>query len=116
MAVCLPVIVVLVFAAIESCSAIFLAQALNVAGYEAARMAIGPNSNTSQAVQRAQQVLDGHGIVGTSVRCEPADVSAAKSGDQVSVVVTASYDANRISPLFFFAGRNVEVRTTMAKE
>jgi Flp pilus assembly protein TadG len=116
MAVCLPAIVVLVFAAIESCTAIFLTQALQSAGYEAVRVAINANGTTSQAQQRAQQILDAHSIVGSSVRCEPPDVSGAKAGDQVTVVVTAGYDGNRISPSFFFGGRTVEVRTTMAKE
>ena len=116
LAVCLPVIVVLVFAAIESCTMIFVAQALHAAGYESARVAINHNATTSQVVQRAQQILDGHGLAGTSVRCVPTDVSTAKSGDLVTIVVTASCDSNRLSPALFFGGRDIEIRTTMAKE
>jgi Flp pilus assembly protein TadG len=116
LAVCLPVIVVLVFAAIESCSMIYITQALHAATYEGVRVAVQPTATNSQVLARTQAILDGHGISGATITLQPADVSAADNGDLVRVVVTASCDANRISPPFFFGGRNIEVRTTMAKE
>jgi len=82
---------------------IFVTQSLHAAGYEGARVAI-------------QQILDDHGIAGTTVRLEPSNVATVNSGDLVTVVVTASCDANRISPVFFFGARTIEIRTTMAKE
>jgi hypothetical protein len=51
-----------------------------------------------------------------SVQCVPTDVSTAKSGDLVTIVVTASCDSNRLSPALFFGGRDIAIRTTMAKE
>ena len=116
LAVCLPVIVVLVFAAIESCSMIFITQALHAASYEGVRVAVNPTATNSQVLARTQQILDGHGIAGASITLVPSDVSTAASGGLVRVRITASCDANRISPPFFFGGRNIEVQTTMAKE
>jgi Flp pilus assembly protein TadG len=116
LAVCLPAIVLIVFASIESCSMIFVTQALHSATYEGARVAIQRDSDNSQVQQRVQQILDGHGIAGAAVTYSPADVATANSGELVSVIVTVSCDANRLSPTFFFDGRNIEVRTTMAKE
>jgi len=116
LAVCLPVIVVLVFAAIESCSMIYITQALHCATYEGVRAAILPTADNQQVIQRTQQILDGHGIKGTTITLVPADVSYADPGQLVRVRVQTSCDANRISPSFFFGGRNVEVQTTMVKE
>jgi Flp pilus assembly protein TadG len=116
LAVSLPVIVVLVFAAMESCTMVYVTQGLHAAAYEGARVAITHGGTTSQAVQRAQQIADGHGLVGTSISCVPTDVSTAHAGDTVTVVVSASCDANRVCPSFFFAGRTIAIRTTMAKE
>jgi Flp pilus assembly protein TadG len=116
LAVCLPAIVVLVFAAIESCSMIFLTQALQAATYEGARVAIQPSATSAEATQRAQDILNGHGVSGATVACVPADVSTAAPGTLVAVVVSAPCNSNRVSPVFFFGSRNIEIRTTMAKE
>jgi hypothetical protein len=116
LAVCLPVIVVLVFAAIESCSMIFITQALHAASYEGVRVAVNPTATSSQVTARTQQILDGHGIAGATITLVPSDISTATSGSLVRVRVRASCDSNRISPPFFFGGRNIEVQTTMAKE
>jgi hypothetical protein len=80
------------------------------------RIAVRPTATNSQVIARTQQILDGHGIAGATITLTPADVAAADNGDLVRVTVRASCDANRISPPFFFGGRNIEVRTTMAKE
>jgi hypothetical protein len=116
LAVCLPVIVLLVFATIESCTMIFVTQGLHAATYEGARLAIQKTADTTQAIERAQMILDGHGIAGATIHCEPADVTTAAPGELVAVVVSAPCSANRISPVFFFGSQNLEVRTTMAKE
>jgi Flp pilus assembly protein TadG len=116
LAVCLPVIMVLVFAAIECCSMIFVDQAIHAATYEGARAAIQNSSDAAKVQQRAQQVLEGHGIVGATISCEPANVAAVANGETITVVVSVPCDANRISPVFFLGNRNLEARTTMAKE
>jgi hypothetical protein len=110
------VIVVLVFAAIESCSMIFVTQALHSATYEGVRVAVNPTATNTQVQQRVQQILDGHSINGATITLVPADVSTVPTGDLVRVRVTVSCDANRISPPFFLSGRNIEVQTTMVKE
>ena len=50
LAVCLPVIVLLVFGSIEASSFIFLKQSLNVSAYEGIREAIRVGSNNAAAV------------------------------------------------------------------
>jgi Flp pilus assembly protein TadG len=116
LAVCLPAIVVIVFAAIESCSMIFVTQGLHAAAYEGARVAVQRDADTAQTIARAEEILSGHGITAATVTCNPAEISSALPGESVTVIVTVHCDANRISPMFFFSGRNLEGRTTMAKE
>ena len=116
LAVCLPAIVVIVFAAIESCSMIYLTQALHSATYEGARVAIQRTADNNKVLTRTQEIIDGHGIAGATVSYVPANVATVPSGELVTVVVNMSCDANRISPPFIFGGRNIEIRTTMAKE
>ena len=53
-AVCLPVLVLLVFGAIEASSFIFLKQALTVAAYEGVRETVRIGSNNANGVDRAQ--------------------------------------------------------------
>ena len=95
---------------------IFVTQGLHAATYEGARLAIQKTATTTQVNQRTQGILDGHGITGATIRCEPADVTTAVPGDLIAVIVTAPCSANRISPVFLFGNTNLEVRTTMAKE
>jgi Flp pilus assembly protein TadG len=116
LAVCLPAIVVLVFAAIEACSMIFVTQALHAATYEGARVAIQRSSDNSKTTARTQQILDGHGIAGATISLSPTNVASAAAGALVRVTVQVPCDANRISPPFIFGGRNIEITTTMAKE
>src|SRR5262245_11435218 len=52
LAVCLPIVVLLVLATIEACSALFLKQSLTVAAYEGVRTAIEEGA-TSANVQTA---------------------------------------------------------------
>ena len=51
LAVCLPIVVLLVIATIEACSAVFLKQSLTVAAYEGVRTALEEGA-TARSVQR----------------------------------------------------------------
>ena len=55
-AVCLPILVLLVFGSIEASSFIFLKQALSVAAYEGAREAALSNSTATAAEDRATHI------------------------------------------------------------
>ena len=58
LAVCLPTIVMLVFAAIESCSMIYVTQALHSATYEGARTAIQRDINVVLPLDRFRELVD----------------------------------------------------------
>src|SRR6188472_1863347 len=64
LAVCLPIVVLLVLATIEACSMVFLKQSLTVASYEGVRTAIDKGATSAQVQTACQQVLNDRKIAG----------------------------------------------------
>lgn len=116
LAVCLPVLITLVFAAIEASNMIFTKQAVTAAAYEGARTAIRPNGTSGAVQARVQEVLQARGVNGTQVAMSPGDVGAAARGTRITVTVSAACDANTVGPSWYFTGRTLAVPITMVKE
>ena len=57
LAVCLPTVALLVFAAIEGANMVYLSHSLTVAAYEGARVAIRPHSTSQDAVRQCTEVI-----------------------------------------------------------
>ncbi len=115
-AVCLPVLVLLVFGAIEAASFIFLKQSINVAAYEGCREAIRTTSTTAEARSRAINILNSRNIQNATVRFASGDITATGRGERVVLEVTAPTRSN--SPLAgqFINNRNLTARVVMIKE
>lgn len=115
-AVCLPVIVLLVFGSIEASSYIFLKQSLSVAAYEGARTATRLNNDNATARETAAAILNSRDVVGFEIRFPNGESSEAERGEEVVIEVTAPSAAN--SPLMgqFIIGRTLLARTTMTRE
>jgi len=116
LAVCLPVLMVLILGSIEATSAIFIRQALTTAAYEAAREAARTGATTLTATARGQAVLDARRIRNSTIQFTPSNVSTAGRGNIITIEVTATLSGN--SP---FTGRVIpdqinRVRTVMVKE
>src|SRR3954447_10127741 len=105
LAVCLPVVVLLVLATIESCSALFLKQSLTVAAYEGVRTAIEKGSTTANIQTACDQILADRRIQAAQVTINPANKAAMKPGDFIAVTVTAPCNSNSPVPTTFFRGR-----------
>ena len=80
LAVCLPVVVLLVVATIESCSALFLKQSLTVAAYEGVRTAIEKGSTTANVQTACDQILADRRIQGAASDRESGQQSCDESG------------------------------------
>src|SRR3954453_15454003 len=87
LAVCLPVVVLIVIATIESCSAMFLKQSLTVAAYEGVRPAIATGGTAATVQTVCGDILKDRRVQGSLVRVNPADIASLKPGDLVSVTV-----------------------------
>jgi hypothetical protein len=116
LAVCLPVVVLLVIATLESCSALFLKQSLTVAAYEGIRMAIDKGESATTVQARCSQVLTERRIQGGQVTVSPTDIAALKPGDYVKVTVSAPCASNSVVPTTFFRGRTLSASATMMVE
>lgn len=115
-AVCLPVIILLVFGAIEGSSFIFLKQSLNVAAYEAVRQAIRNDSNSAESQQVANSILTARQVNDFQVNFPNGPAEAIQRGELVVVEVAAPTGSN--SPLAgrFINNRTLTARVTMMKE
>ncbi|MEO9595648.1 TadE family protein [Rhodopirellula bahusiensis] len=115
-AVCLPVLILLVFGSIEASSMIFLKQSLNVAAYESTREAIRDGRSNADAAARARTILDSRGIVGYRITYPNGESLDADRAAEVMTSVTASSARN--SPLLgrFLTDRQLTVNTVMLKQ
>lgn len=116
LAVCLPVLALLVFGSIEATSFIFLKQSLQVAAYEGIREAIRTGSSEAEAVSRARAILDSRVIRDATVQFPSGSPDALARGQRVVIEVSAPTGVN--SPLAgqWVANRTLTARLVMLKE
>jgi len=116
MAVCLPVIILIVFGAMEAAGMIFLKQALVQSAYEAVKIASKSDGTESAARTAATNVVNGRNLENVTVSFSPANVENVQRGDIVRVTVTAPADSNTYINFGFFRGRTLTVTSAMMKE
>ncbi len=116
LAVCIPVIALIGFGAMEAASMIFLRQALVQSAYETVKESVKTNGQQTLAIRRGQQVLDSREIEGETITFSPANTDELPRGTPVTVTVTAPGDSNSILPFGPFKGQTITVTATMIKE
>jgi len=115
-AVCLPVLALLVFGAIEASSFIFLKQSLNVAAYEGIRQSIRIGSSNADGADRAQNILTAHTVNDFNISFPNGESANAIRGSEVVIEVSAPTATN--SPLAgqWLTNRILTSRVVMVKE
>ena len=115
-AVCLPVIVLLVFGSIEASSFIFLKQSLSVAAYEGIREAIRDGASNASAIERAENILNARQVEDFNISILGGDVQTTPRGTAIVIEVSAPTETN--SPLAgsFVNNRTLVSRVVMVKE
>ena len=116
LAVCLPIIVLLVIGTIEACSALFLKQALTVAAYEGVRTAIDENATSSSVQAACDQILADRRIKGATVALKPSNIAALKPGEFIDITVSAPCASNSLVPTTFYRGRTLSATASMMIE
>jgi Flp pilus assembly protein TadG len=116
LAVCLPIVVLLVIATIEACSAVFLKQALTVAAYEGVRAALEDGATANSVRDTCNRILADRRVRDATVRVQPSDVAALQPGDFVDVTVSAPAAANSVVPANFYRGRTLSATASMMIE
>ena len=116
LALCLPLIVLVAFGAVEGASMIFLKQTLVQSAYEGAKVAIKRNATNADVNAATQAVLGGRTLNDVTIEMNPSNIQSARRGDIVTIRVIAPSDANSIFPFGPFQGRLVSGQAVMVKE
>jgi Flp pilus assembly protein TadG len=115
LAVCVPLIVSLVFGAIEVANVIFLKQALSVASYEAAQRASARGGDETNAQEAAESVLAAHGVSNGTIDIEPAVTIETEAGTEIVVTATAPLSGNTFLFQMFRDDDALTTTTTMLR-
>lgn len=116
LALCMPVILVLVVVAIECCDMIHVQHALQVSAYEGARAAALPDSDSRQALKVANNLLSAYAIADATTTISPSQIHNVPKGTPITLTVSAALDPNRKSVDFMFGGRTLTATCVMVKE
>lgn len=116
LAVCLPMVVLLVFCSIEACSMIFVKQSLAAASYEAARLATKQTSNRTAVLAAAETILNARDVQNANITLTPDDPGAAGRGEDLLVTITAPSDSNSALLGRFLPARLITSSCFMVKE
>lgn len=116
LAICLPLLVMLVLATIEACTMIFLSHSLTIAGYESVRVAINYDGTNADVISRCDEIINERNVIDSNMLLSVSDVATVPRGTPISITVTAPCDSNAIIPPWFFGGQTLSTTTTMVKE
>jgi hypothetical protein len=116
LAICLPVLVLILLATIEACAMLQIQQNAVTSAYEGARIAIIPGVNAAIVTQQCEMLLNDRNISGYSIATSPADLSNLDVGDPVTVTVNVDCGANSIFGGNHFDGRTISESVVMLAE
>jgi Flp pilus assembly protein TadG len=116
LAVCMPVIVLIVLATIEACAMIFLQQSLSVAAYEGARVALAPGAQSSHVTYQCQRILDDRDVNAASINVSPSDIPGSAAGTWINVETSAPFSKNSLVGGWLFGNRTLKAAVQMVKE
>jgi len=115
-AVCLPVVLLVVFGSIQAASMLFLRQATIQAAYEGVKVAVAGTGTDDGVREAAQAVLNGRQLTGVTIDIQPANVDTLDAGTVVEVTISAPSDENTLFPFGLFSGTIISANAVMVKE
>lgn len=115
LAICLPVLSLIVFGSIQATNLIFLQHAATAAAYEGSLEMAKGNATSASVQARIQQVLDARGVGNTTIAILPAgtEISSTPTGTLLTIQVTADVRSNT-SIFGFFSMQNQVTGTLVA--
>jgi len=116
LAIVLPVFVVILLGTIETCRMIFLQQSLEIAAYEALRVAIVPETDFADIEAAANALLTARRVNGAVISITPLDFQNATYGSFLRVNVSAPCNSNASAPLSFYGSKTLTGTVEMMKE
>lgn len=107
LALVIPLLMAIVFGAMQACNTIHVKQALVAAAYEGTRVIAKPSADLAQTRRSIAAILDARGIQNYQITISPnAELQPVPDGRQIRITVTAPTAGNVVGPNFFnFADR-----------
>lgn len=116
LAVCLPILFVVVFGSIETCNAIYLKQTATSAAYEAAKISTGSGGTEFAARTRVDEMLASCNLTGGSVAFAPELPDMLPRGALVVATVSIPTTNNLGGVNLFYTGQSMAASITMVKQ
>ncbi len=113
LAVCLPLLVTIVFGSIQTCRWVHMRESLHVAAYEAGRAVTRQDVTAQEGERRAMELLRARGVENATVQFVPPKVDVLPSGTEIWISITApiSKHAN-----YAYGNQKISVTATFVKE
>lgn len=108
LAVCLPILFLVIFGSIEACNLLFMRQTLVAAAYEGALLGSRPGTTEAEILARVQTTLAARYVTSTSVDVDvnASDFAALRVGEKFTVHIEATSAGNDLG-LNLFAPTNL---------
>lgn len=117
LAICLPILILLTLAVLETCTVIFLKETITISAYEGARVGIRKQGTDAQVSAKVITFLESRGIIFESDFIEISDpgFDRARELQNITVTVNVPCNGNTYSG-WIFSGRFISASVTMRKE
>ena len=115
-AFCIPIVILLMFGTLETCSGIFLKESIKVAAFEGARTGVRRRATPADVRTEVESVLAMRDVQGATITIEPSDFDPLNALDPITVTVSAPTAGNSLYIFDFMADRVVSAQVTMVRE
>lgn len=115
LAICLPILVLLLLATVEACVMLQLKQNVTVTAYEGARIGILPGAEATNVQMQCELLLGDRDIDGYTITMNP-DPGIVETGEMFSVTVSADCVANSVLGGVFYQGNTISETVIMRAE
>ncbi len=115
-ALLLPFVLLLAFATLEICSALYVRQTIKTIAFEGARVGVKRRATRADSEQICQQLLTDRGVNNGQVTVTPNDFSKLNALEPISVTVSAPLAGNSWFVNQFLTGGQITATVQMVRE
>jgi len=119
LAICLPILFLIIFGSIEACNLITLKQIATQAAYDGTLIAVRRGSSESDITNSTTTVLNARGIASSTITIQGESgtpYASLSRGDEVGVTVELPANGNVVGPQLFSRGQLIEVELVGMKQ
>ena len=116
LAVCLPILLLVAVAAVETCGMLYVSQTLKIASFEGSRIGVVPDAEASNVKFQCDTLLQGRGVKGYTVTLSPSEPASLNEGDYFRVTVEADYSQNSLLGGLVFGNRTLSKSTALRSD